>query len=221
MSLVHGEEPVPAKSRPNEWATVRTDLRPSAPANPAALGLAGFAVANLMLNFINSGWLPQSALPGVLPLAFFAGGLAQLIAAIGEFRRGDTFGTTAFGSYGVFWLSLWGFFTFEENKFPTQAVAHHALAVFLGCWLIWTVFVWIASFRVSVVLNLLFLDLIGVFAFLSAGFAFGNQSLVHIGGYLGIVLSVIGFYGAVAALVNETFGRRVVPNRELIPRSVR
>ena len=61
-------------------------------ANPAALGLAGFALANLLLNVINAGWLPQSAMPAVLPLAFFAGGIAQLIAAVCEFRRGNTFG---------------------------------------------------------------------------------------------------------------------------------
>jgi succinate-acetate transporter protein len=186
-------------------------------ANPAALGLAGFAVANLMLNVINAGWLPQSAMPAVLPLAFFAGGIAQLVAAVGEFRRGSTFGATAFGSYGIFWLSLWGFLEFQMDKFPSEAAAHQALGVFLMCWLIWTVFVWIASFRVSVVLNLLFLDLIGVFAFQAAGFVSGSTMLVHVGGYFGIMLSVIGFYGAVETVVNETFGRTVLPNRLLSP----
>lgn len=191
--------------------------RNAAMANPAALGLAGFAVANLLLNVINVGWLPQSAMPAVLPLAFFAGGIAQLIAAVGEFRRGSTFGTTAFGSYGVFWLSLWGFLEFQVDKFPSEAAAHQALGVFLMCWLIWTVFVWIASFRVSVVLNLLFLDLIGVFACQSAGFVSGSTTLVHAGGYFGIMLSVIGFYGAVETVINETFGRTVLPNRLLSP----
>jgi succinate-acetate transporter protein len=67
--------------------------------------------------------------------------------------------------------------------------------VFLLCWLTWTVLLWVATFRVSLVLNLLFLNLIAVLALLAAGLGFGNTTLVHVGGYLGIVLSVIGFHG--------------------------
>jgi uncharacterized protein len=186
-------------------------------ANPAALGLAGFSLANLMLNVINVGWLPQSATPAVLPLAFFAGGIAQLIAAYGEFRRGNTFGVTAFGSYGVFWLALTGFLGLEVPKFASPAAANHALGVFMFCWLLWTVLMWVATFRVSLVINLLFLDLIGVFAFQAAGLTSGNIALVKIGGWFGIVLSVIGFYGALETVVNETFGRTVMPNRLLTP----
>jgi uncharacterized protein len=205
----------------DEQHRARPAANPAVLANPTALGLAGFALANLLLNVINAGWLPQSAMPAVLPLAFFAGGIAQLIAAAWEFRRGNTFGVTAFGSYGVFWLALVGFLALEEPKFPSPAAASHALAVFLMCWLIWTVLLWVASFRVSLVLNLLFLNLIGVLAFLATGLGFGNTTLVHVGGYLGIVLSVIGFYGALETVVNETFGRPVIPNRLLVPRHLR
>lgn len=186
-------------------------------ANPASLGLAGFSLANLLLNIINSGFLAESSIPGVLPLALFAGGIAQLIAAAAEFRRGNTFGLTAFGAYGVFWLSLWAFFTFEQSKFPTPAAANQTLAMFLLCWFIWTVLVWIASFRVSLVLNLLFLDLMGVFAFQAAGFGFDNTTLIRVGGYLGLALSAIGFYAALEIIVNETFGKAVVPNLALAP----
>lgn len=188
-------------------------------ANPAALGLAGFSLANLLLNMINAGFLAESALPAVLPLAVFGGGIAQLMAAAGEYQRGNTFGTTAFGSYGAFWLALWAFFAFRQGEFATPAAANHALAMFLLCWAIWTVLVWVASFRVSLVLNLLFLDLIGVFAFQAAGLGFDNMSLVRIGGYLGILLSVIGFYAALEVVVNETFGRPLIPNRLLVPES--
>jgi len=200
-----------------EQHRARATASPAVLANPAALGLAGFALANLLLSVINAGWLPQSAIPAVLPLGFFAGGIAQLIAAAGEFRRGNTFGATGFGSYGVFWLALVGFLGVEVAKFPSPAAANHALAVFLLCWLIWTVLLWVATFRVSMVLNLLFLNLIAVFAFLAAGLGFNNTALVHVGGYLGIVLSAIGFYGALEAVVNETFGRPVIPNRLLAP----
>jgi succinate-acetate transporter protein len=204
-----------------EQHRARTTASPAVLANPAALGLAGFALANLLLSVINAGWLPQSAIPAVLPLGFFAGGIAQLIAAAAEFRRGNTFGATAFGSYGVFWLALVGFLGLEVPKFPSPAAANHALAVFLLCWLIWTVLLWVATFRVSLVLNLLFLNLIAVFAFLAAGMGSGNTTLVQVGGYLGIVLSVIGFYGALEAVVNETCGRPVIPNRLLAPRHLR
>jgi uncharacterized protein len=194
---------------------------PAALANPAALGLAGFSLANLLLNVINAGWLPLSAMPAVLPLAFFAGGIAQLIAAAAEFRRGNTFGATAFGSYGVFWLALVGFLGVEAPKFPSPTAANHALAVFLLCWLIWTVLLWVATFRVSLVLNLLFLNLIGVFACLAAGLGFGDTAVVQVGGYLGILLSVIGFYAAFESVANETFGRPVIPNRLLTPPHLR
>lgn len=186
-------------------------------ANPASLGLAGFSLANLLLNIINAGFLAESSIPAVLPLALFAGGIAQLVAAVAEFRRGNTFGMTAFGSYGVFWLSLWAFFSFEHSAFPTPAAANHALAFFLLCWFIWTVLVWIASFRVSVVLNLLFLDLMGVFGVQAAGFGWDNTTLIRVGGYLGLVLSAIGFYAALEIIVNETFGKAVVPNPTLAP----
>ena len=99
-----------------EQHRVRATASPAVLANPAALGLAGFALANLLLSVINAGWLPQSAIPAVLPLGFFGGGIAQLIAAAGEFRRGNTFGATGFGSYGVFWLALVGFLGVEEPK---------------------------------------------------------------------------------------------------------
>lgn len=190
-------------------------------ANPAALGLAGFSLANLMLNMINAGFLTEAAIPAVLPLALFGGGLAQLMAAVGEYHRGNTFGTTAFGSYGAFWLALWAFFAFRQGEFSTPTQANHALAMFLLCWAIWTVLVWVASFRVSLVLNILFLDLIGVFAFQAAGLGLDDTSLVRIGGYLGILLSVIGFYAALEVIVNETFGRPLIPNRLLVPGHIR
>lgn len=190
-------------------------------ANPAALGLAGFSLANLLLNMVNAGFLAEAAIPAVLPLALFCGGIAQLLAAVGEYQRGNTFGTTAFGSYGMFWLALWAFFAFRQSEFASPVEANHALAVFLLCWAIWTVLVWVASFRVSLVLNLLFLDLIGVFAFQAAGLGLDNTSLVRVGGYLGILLSVIGFYAALEVVVNETFGRSLIPNRLLVPLHLR
>jgi uncharacterized protein len=214
-----GQGPPASKPGPAAGEQHRTGAAasPAMLANPAALGLAGFSLANLLLNVINVGWLPQSATPAVVPLGFFAGGIAQLIAAVGEFRRGSTFGVTGFGSYGVFWLSLTGFLGLEEPKFPSPAAANHALAAFLLCWLIWTALMWVATFRVSLVLNLLFLDLIGVFAFQAAGLGFDNPALVQVGGYLGILLSIIGFYGALETVVNETFGRSLIPNRLLVP----
>lgn len=202
-------------------ARIGTEATVTALANPAALGLAGFSLANLLLSLINAGFLGETTIPAVLPLALFGGGIAQLMAAIGEYQRGNTFGTTAFGSYGAFWLALWAFFSFRQTEFATPTAANHALAMFLLCWAIWTVLVWIASFRTTLVLNLLFLDLLGVFAFQAAGLGFDNTTLVHVGGFLGILLSVIGFYAALEVVVNETFGRPLIPNRLLAPAQAR
>src|SRR5215475_15979725 len=77
------------------------------PANPAPLGLAGFAATTFMLSMINANLVNHNSLTGVLGLALAYGGIAQLIAGIWEFRTGNTFGAVAFCSYGAFWISFY------------------------------------------------------------------------------------------------------------------
>src|SRR5919206_1102284 len=88
-------------------------------ADPAPLGLAGFALTTFLLSLVNAGVIPAGAEPVVLGLALAYGGLAQLLAGMWEFRKGNTFGATAFGSYGAFWISFWALVTFYLPKIPT------------------------------------------------------------------------------------------------------
>src|SRR5919199_2066973 len=93
-------------------------------ANPAPLGLAAFALTTFVLSVINTGMLGEGAIPVVLGLAAFYGGLGQFAAGVWEFRKANTFGATAFTSYGAFWLSYWAFVTFFAPKVPSGDVAH-------------------------------------------------------------------------------------------------
>jgi uncharacterized protein len=81
-------------------------------ADPGPLGLAAFALTTFVLSMINSGLVDKSAEPVVLGLALAYGGIAQLLAGMWEFSKGNTFGATAFSSYGAFWISFWAYVTF-------------------------------------------------------------------------------------------------------------
>src|ERR687884_1706426 len=117
-------------------------------ADPAPLGLAAFALTTFCLSLINAGLVPKATQPIVFGLALFYGGAAQLLAGMWEFRKGNTFGATAFGSYGAFWLSFWAFGQFYEAKVPA-ANLNMALGMFLFAWGIFTAYMFIASLRTS------------------------------------------------------------------------
>src|SRR5215831_18870696 len=112
-------------------------------ADPGPLGLAGFAATTFVLSCFNAHLIDQNLLAVVLPLALFYGGLAQLLAGLWEFRKGNTFGSTAFASYGAFWLSFWAFVQFYSTKVP-KADASQAVGIFLLAWGIFTLYMWVA-----------------------------------------------------------------------------
>src|SRR5471032_3135654 len=85
------------------------------PANPAPLGLAGFAMTTFVLSMTNTNWVSPTDLPVVLGLALAYGGIAQLLAGMWEFRSGNTFGAVAFSSFGAFWISYWLLVTFNVS----------------------------------------------------------------------------------------------------------
>lgn len=181
--------------------------------NPAPLGLAGFGLTTLVLSAINAGLLPgatASLVSVVVPLAFAYGGVAQIIAGIMEFRNGNTFGTVAFTSYGLFWwwyaLLLW---TVGAGwiKAPEPA----ALGFTLLLWGVFTLLLWISTFRLSLCIWLVFLLLWMTFFCLAAG-DLGAGSLWHtIGGWLGLATGAAAMYAAFAEVTNATFKRDVIP----------
>ncbi len=177
-------------------------------ANPAPLGLAGFGLTTVVLSVINAGWLPQTAVPVVIPLAFAYGGVGQLIAGAMEFRNGNTFGTVAFTSYGLFW---WWFallnWTIGAGWLKAPAAAGVGIALFM--WGVFTLYMWIATFRLNVGLWTVFLLLWVTFFLLAAGsFGLGTDM---IGGIIGVLTGVAALYVSFAEVMNGTFGRVVLP----------
>lgn len=180
------------------------------PADPAPLGLAGFAMTTFVLSMFNANLVSASGEPVVFGLAFAYGGLAQLLAGMWEFRNGNTFGALAFSSFGAFWLSLFVFEVFFANSIPT-ADAGHAVGLYLWAWAIFTTYMLVASLRTTAAVALVFLLLSATFILLAIGASGAHETVTHWGGYVGIATAVAAWYASFATVVNSTFRRTVLP----------
>jgi uncharacterized protein len=179
-------------------------------ANPGPLGLAAFALTTFVLSMFNSGLVSSGGEPVVFGLALAYGGLAQLLAGMWEFRTGNTFGATAFTSYGAFWLSFWAFVQFFEPKVPA-ADAGHAVGLYLIAWGIFTAYMFVASLRTTGAIALVFILLAVTFIVLGIGNANTNENTIKIGGYIGLATAAAAWYASFAAVTNSTFKRTVLP----------
>jgi succinate-acetate transporter protein len=194
-------------------ATARTPL--TGIADPAPLGLAAFALTTFVLSMFNAGLVSEKGEPVVFGLALAYGGLAQLLAGMWEFKNNNAFGATAFTSYGAFWLSFWAFNQFYADKITSETDLGHAVGLYLIAWGIFTAYMWIASFRVSVAVSVVFVLLAATFFVLGIGDSGGNEDIVKIGGYIGIATAIAAWYASFAVVTNKTFGRTVLPVKEL------
>jgi succinate-acetate transporter protein len=183
-------------------------------ADPGPLGLAAFALTTFVLSMFNSGLMSEKGEPIVFGLAFAYGGLAQLLAGMWEFRTGNTFGATAFTSYGAFWLSFFVFVTFFASKIP-PADAGHAVGLYLIAWGIFTAYMFVASLRTTAAIALVFLLLALTFILLGIGDAGANESISKLGGYVGLATALAAWYASFAVVTNSTFGRTMLPVRPL------
>jgi len=181
-------------------------------ADPAPLGLSAFALTTFVLSAINAGLVAPGAKSVVLALTLFYGGAVQVVAGIWEFRKGNTFGATAFCSYGAFWLSYWGLSVFFK---PTATTSVHdidqALGYFLLAWTIFTVMLLVASLRTNLGLVATFVALTATFVFLTLGRFAQSESLEKVGGWLGLLTAAFAIYSAAVAVVNATWKRQVLP----------
>lgn len=181
-------------------------------ADPAPLGLSGFALTTLLLSIINTGLLKEKgALFVVLGLAAFYGGLAQFVAGLFEFRRGNTFGATAFGSFGAFWLAYW----WIVPRLSVAGDVHNAVGLFLLGWGIFTAFMTLAALRTTGAVLAVFVLLTVTFVLLAIGeFQNGQPSpdtVTKIGGWFGVATGLVAWYAAAATVVNETHKRPLLP----------
>jgi succinate-acetate transporter protein len=179
-------------------------------ADPGPLGLAAFALTTFVLSMVNAGLVDKTAEPVVLGLALAYGGIAQLLAGMWEFRKGNTFGATAFSSYGAFWISFWAFVTFFAKEVPASELGA-AVGLYLIAWGIFTAYMFIASLRTTAAIALVFLLLAATFLILGFGNAQDSENIVKLGGYVGLATALAAWYASFAGVTNSTFGKVVLP----------
>ena len=187
-------------------------------ADPAPLGLAGFAMTTFALSLSNADiWGPAAA--SALALALVYGGGVQLLAGMWEFVRKNTFGALAFSSYGAFWISYYVLGKFVLTG-ASAADAQIAASTFLLGWTIFTFYAMIASLRVSGAVAAVFVLLTVTFVLLTIGAFQANTTLTHWGGYIGIATAAAAWYASFAGVVNETFKKPLIPTVPLGPKPV-
>lgn len=179
-------------------------------ADPAPLGLAAFAATTFVLSCFNANLINESLSAVVLPLALFYGGLAQLLAGMWEFRRNNTFGATAFASYGSFWLAYAALVKFVAGDLPAST-AHQAIGLFLLVWAIFTAYMAVAALKVSGAVLSVFVALAVTFIVLAIGEFATSTGIAKTGGWIGLVTALLAWYASFAVVTNSTWKRDVLP----------
>ncbi len=180
-------------------------------ADPAPLGLAGFALTTLLLSAHNAGWAPDFIWVGT---AIFYGGLAQFVAGMWSFRRGNVFTATAFSTYGAFWFSLATYFLLVVFGKAPAADANNALGWFLLGFAIFNTYMLFWSMRVNTAVFGVFLTLEITEILLFIGFFNGNKAgegLILVGGLVGVLTAAVAFYTSAADVISGMAGRYVLP----------
>lgn len=178
-------------------------------ADPAVLGLGAFAATTFLLSLNNANLLKVEGV--VLPLAFLYGGIAQILAGMWEFRNNrNTFGATAFTSYGAFWLTFYWLVN-NTTLDGSPSDVRVAIGAYLLAWTIFTLYMWVASLRLNGALISVFSFLLVTFAVLSLGEFLNSSGLHKLGGWLGIITAFLAWYTAAAVMVNAQYKRVVLP----------
>ncbi len=172
-------------------------------ANPAPLGLMGFGMTTVLLNIHNAGFFPMDTM--ILAMGIFYGGLAQIIAGFMEFKKGNTFGVTAFTSYGLFWLTL-----------VFMIMMGGADRVFMGwylfMWGLFTFYMWFGTFGKNRALQFVFCSLTILFMLLAVDHWFVMPAWFgKMTGFEGIICGFSAFYLAAGEVLNETRGKKMLP----------
>lgn len=177
-------------------------------ANPAPLGLCAFGLTTVLLNIHNAGFTELSSM--ILGMGMFYGGLAQVIAGIIEAFKNNTFGLTAFTSYGFFWLSLVALLVFPKMGWAEPA-SEQTMVAYLSIWGIFTLCLFFGTLKLNRALQFVFASLTILFFLLVWGDASGNASIKHLAGYEGIICGASAIYTGMAGVLNEVYGKTVLP----------
>lgn len=177
-------------------------------ANPAPLGLCGFGMTTMLLNLHNSGLFGLDT--SIVAMGIFYGGMAQIIAGIMEWKKGNTFATTAFTSYGFFWLTLVAIWYLPQIS-KVETITPMGFGLYLSLWGFFTFCLFIGTLRLTCALKTVFATLTILFALLAISTFTGNACLHTVAGYVGIFCGFSAFYTAMAQVLNEVYGRTILP----------
>ena len=182
---------------------------PPKSANPGPLGLAAFGTTTILLNLHNAGFFPNTSV--ILAMGVFYGALGQLMAGVMEFSKGNTFGTVAFSSFGCFWLSLVAVWVFPVLGW-TEAPSHAFVGCYLALWGVFTFGMFIGTLKSGPVLKFIFLSLAILFWLLALGDFTESHAITVFAGWVGIICGSSAVYLALAEVIAEQLGRKVLPH---------
>jgi len=178
--------------------------------NPAPLGLMGFGMTTVLLNLHNATLFPMDTM--ILAMGIFYGGIAQVIAGIMEWKKGNTFAATAFISYGMFWQILVALILLPKTSLGVPGPAADAgMAAFLVMWGVFTLVMFIGTLKLNRALQFVFGSLVILFFLLALGDYLGDADIKRWAGYEGIVCGLSAMYTGLAQVLNEVYGRIVWP----------
>jgi succinate-acetate transporter protein len=181
-------------------------------ANPAPLGLLGFGMTTVLLNMHNAGLYPLGSM--ILAMGLVYGGLAQVIAGVMEFKKGNTFGTLAFSSYGLFWWSLVFLLLLPNFTLLSPAVTapgDTAMAAYFFMWGMFTLLMFFGTLKANRAIQFVFGSLFVLFFLLMAVRLTGNADLLMITGIEGIICGASAIYTGIAEVLNEAHNKTVLP----------
>jgi len=177
--------------------------------NPAPLGLLGFGMTTVLLNLHNAGFYELNSM--VLAMGICYGGAAQIIAGIMEWKKSNTFAATAFISYGFFWLSLVTLIVLAKLGWAAPS-DETAMAAYLAIWGVFTAVMFVGTLRLNLALQVVFGSLAILFFLLAIGdFTGASAGFKHATGYEGIFCGLSAMYAGLAQVLNELFGKIVLP----------
>ncbi|MBN2231595.1 MAG: acetate uptake transporter [Deltaproteobacteria bacterium] len=177
-------------------------------ANPAPLGLLGFGMTTILLNLHNAGFFALDTM--ILAMGIFYGGVAQIIAGMQEWKKNNTFGATAFTSYGLFWMTLVALLVLPKVGLGS-APSDTAMVAYLTMWGAFSACMFIGTLKLTRILQVIFGFLTALFFLLAFADALASPTLKLIAGWEGILTGGLAFYAAIGQILNEVYGREIFP----------
>ncbi len=204
------QTPIPLnKSTPSIMSELTVIQTKDNTANPAPLGLLGFGMTTVLLNMHNAGFYELNAM--ILAMGICYGGIAQVIAGVMDWKKGNTFAATAFISYGLFWLSLVTLIVLPKLNLSAPA-NETAMSAYLAMWGLFTGVMFLGTFRLSVALQVVFGTLTILFFLLAySDYTGAGAGFKHFTGYEGLVCGFSAIYTGLAQVLNELYGKVVLP----------